>query len=211
MRCFDAPYISKEDSERTRMYAIERQRNDLRKSLSSVDDWLKSLEIMIRIEGLNKVNLQRTAQLLNKTNQMNLSTRRMTEKELVDWVKMDDHKLWTFRVSDKFGDSGLTGIISLEVKKDNCRIVDFVLSCRVIGRKVEETMLYTAVRYAKSLGLQSIRAEYIPSSKNRPCLDFWKKSGFQINENGDSFSWDLKNEYKLPRQIEIVQAEDLSI
>lgn len=207
LRCFDTPSISKEDIERTRMYAIEQQRNDLKNSLSSLDDWLTSLEIKIKIEALNEVNLQRTAQLFNKTNQMNLTTRRMTEKELVDWVKREDHKLWTFRVSDKFGDSGLTGIISIEVKNNYCHIVDFILSCRVIGRKIEETMLSTAIQYAKSLGLKNVKAEYIPTPKNKPCLDFWKKSGFQLNENGFSFTWDLNKRYDLPKQIEVLQTE----
>lgn len=208
LRCFDAPSVSKEDSERTSMYANEQQRNELRKSLSSLDDWLKSLEIKIKIEKLNEVNLQRTTQLLNKTNQMNLTTRRMTENELVEWANTKGNKLWTFRVSDKFGDSGLTGIISTEVKNSHCRIVDFVLSCRVIGRKIEETMLFTAIRYAKSLGLKDVKAEYIPTPKNRPCLEFWMKSGFRLNENGSSFTWDLKKDYGLPHQIEILQNEN---
>lgn len=208
LRCFDTPSVSKEDIERTRMYVNEQQRNELRKSLSSLDDWLMGLEIKIKIEELNEVNLQRTTQLLNKTNQMNLATRRMTERELLDWVKGDNRKLWTFRVSDKFGDSGLTGIVSLEVKNDYCHIADFILSCRVIGRKVEETMLYTAVQFAGNLGLKSIKAEYIPTPKNKPCLDFWKKSGFQLNENDSSFTWDLKNKYALPHQIEVVQADN---
>ena len=208
LRCFDTPSISKEDIERTKMYANEQQRNELRKSLSSVDDWLISLGIKIKIEELSESNLQRAAQLLNKTNQLNLTTRRMTEKELFEWANADDNKLWTFRVSDKFGDSGLTGIISMEVKNNDCRIVDFILSCRVIGRKVEETMIYTAVWYAKSLGLRTINAAYIPTPKNKPCLDFWKRSGFSMDENGSSFTWDLEKEYDLPLQIEILPEEN---
>lgn len=204
LRCFDAPSISTEDRKRTKMYATEQQRNDLRKKLTSLDEWLTSLGIKIKVEKLNEVNLQRTAQLLNKTNQMNLSTRRMTEKELVDWVKREGHKLWVFRVSDKFGDSGLTGIISLAVENDYCQIVDFVLSCRVIGRKVEETMLSTAIQYARNLGLKNMKAEYVSTLKNKPCLEFFRKSGFQLNESGSSFVWDLKNEYALPGQIEIL-------
>jgi len=205
LRCFDTPSISKEDMERTRMYVNEQQRNELRKNLSSVDEWLTSLEIKISVEELNDGNLQRATQLLNKTNQLNLATRRMTEKELIDWTKGDSRKLWTFRVSDKFGDSGLTGIISLEVKNDYCQIVDFILSCRVIGRKVEETMLFTAIQYSKRLGLKNIEALYIPTPKNNPCLEFWKKSGFQVSENGRSFTWDLEKEYELPHQVEVLQ------
>lgn len=204
LRCFDTPSISKEDIERRKMYADEQQRKELKKSLSSLDDWLSSLEIKIKTERLNEANLQRTVQLLNKTNQLNLTTRRMTEKELLEWAKEDKNKLWTFRVSDKFGDSGLTGIISLEINNNYCQVIDFILSCRVIGRKVEETMLYTAIQYAGGLGLKEVKAEYIPTIKNKPCLEFWKKSGFHQHENGTSFTWNLEKEYDLPRQIELL-------
>jgi FkbH-like protein len=205
LRCFDTPSISKEDIERTKMYANEKQRENLKKSLSSLDDWLSSLEIKINVEELNEANLPRTVQLLNKTNQMNLTTRRMTDKELIGWVQEDNHKLWVFRVSDKFGNSGLTGIISLSVEDDYCQIVDFILSCRVIGRKVEETMLFTAIQYAKVQGLKNIKAEYIPTPKNKPCLDFWKKSVFQYDVNSNTFTWDVRNTYELPEQIELIQ------
>lgn len=208
LRCFDMPSISGEDMKRTQMYLSEKQRNDMKKSVGSLDEWLKSLEMKIKVEELNDINLQRTAQLFNKTNQMNLTTRRMTESELLEWVKNGSRKLWTFRVSDKFGDSGLTGIISLEVKDEYCQITDFILSCRVIGRKVEETMLFTAIEYAGSLGLKSVRAQYIPTPKNRPCLDFWEKSGFLTSDDGWSFLWDLNNKYSLPHQIEIFRAEN---
>lgn len=205
LRCFDTPSISKEDMERTRMYANEQQRNELRKSFSSLDEWLNGLEIKIKIEELNEVNLQRAAQLLNKTNQLNLTARRMTEKELLDWAKGDKRKLWTFRVSDKLGDSGLTGIISLELKNDYCQVVDFILSCRVIGRKVEETMVFTAIQYAKKMGLKNVKAEYIPTPKNKPCLEFWEKSGFEISGSEYSFIWNLEKDYNLPHQVEILQ------
>jgi len=207
LQCFDTPSISKEDLGRTKMYESERQRQDFKKSLSSLDEWLKSLRTKIKVEELKKVNLQRTTQLLNKTNQMNLATRRMSESELVDWTNRDDHKLWTFRVSDKLGDLGLTGIISFELNNKRGKIVDFVLSCRVIGRKVEETMLFTVIKYARNLGLEELVAEYVPTPKNKPCLAFWKKSGFHFDDKNNTFTWNLKNDYHLPSHIEIFITE----
>jgi FkbH-like protein len=193
LRCFDTPSVSKEDTERTKMYLSEQKR--------------KGLEIKINVEKICDANLQRTVQLFNKTNQMNLRTRRMSNTELADWANMDGHNLWTFRVSDKMGDSGLTGIISLEVKNKQGLITDFILSCRVIGRKVEETMLFTVIQYARTLGLDELVAEYIPTLKNKPCLEFWKKSGFRFYENNSTFIWELKNEFPLPDYIEIIQTE----
>ena len=207
LQCFDTPSISKEDLERTKMYASERQRQDFKKSLSSLDEWLKSLGTKIKVEELNKVNLQRTTQLLNKTNQMNLSTRRMSETELVEWSDQDGCKIWTFRVSDKMGDTGLTGIISLEVRNKKGQIIDFILSCRVMGRKVEESMLFTVIQYARNLGLEELVAEYVPTPKNKPCLTFWKKSGFHFDDKNNTFTWNLKNDYHLPSHIEIFITE----
>jgi len=207
LRCFDSPSVSKEDIERTKMYVSERQRKELKKSIGSLDDWLKSLKIRVMIEELNAANLQRTAQLLNRTNQMNITTRRMTEAELADWTGQENHMVWTFSVLDKFGDSGLTGIVSLEQDNKKGKIVDFVLSCRVMGRKVEETMLYTAVEYARSVGLDEIYAQYIPTPKNKPCLEFWKSSGFNHNQKDNVFTWKIKDGYLLPDCIEIDRKE----
>ena len=204
LRCFDTPSISREDPERTKAYVSERQRKELKRGVSSLDEWLKSLKVEIRIEELNEANLKRTAQLLNKTNQMNLITRRMTESELADWARGGNRKLWTFRVLDKFGDSGLTGIISLEAKNRQGRIVDFVLSCRVIGRKVEEVMLRTVIRYARSIGLDEVRSEYIPTPKNKPCLRFFESSVLETNHN-NIFTWKTDKDYKAPPGIKIIE------
>jgi FkbH-like protein len=142
-------------------------------------------------------------QLLNKTNQMNLSARRLTESDLKEWVNWPNRKLWTFRVSDRLGDSGLTGILSVEVAQNKERIVDFVVSCRVLGRKIEEAMLFTAITYAQAMELNEVQAYYAPTAKNQRCLEFWRLSGFTYDEEENRFSWDLKRQYPLPEAIEI--------
>ena len=201
--CFDTPSTSPEDRKRTSMYVAERQREVLKRRVESLDEWLKTLHIKVKVEELNETNLQRAAQLLNKTNQMNLTTRRMTGSELVDWVKPDNRKLWIFRVSDKFGDSGLTGIVSLEVNQKTGRIIDFVLSCRVLGRKIEETMLYAVISYAQFIQLDDIYADYFPTPKNQPCFAFWKQSGFTYNKGKNCFTWQIRHPYALPDAIQI--------
>ncbi len=202
LRCFDTPSLSKEDIGRTKMYVIEQKREELKKNVDSFDEWLKGLRIKINVEELSDRNLPRTAQLLNKTNQMNLKTRRMTESELLEWLKEKNHKLWTFRVSDKFGESGLTGIISLEVTNKVGEIVDFILSCRVFGRYIEEAMLSTVVRYGQIIGLDEIVAKYIPTAKNKPCLRFLERSGLEHNAD-NIFIWNVNDSYKVPPYIEL--------
>ena len=205
LRCFDAPAVSKEDSARHRMYQSERKRQDLKKEIVSFEDWLAGLGIAVKVEGPDRANLPRIVQLLNRTNQMNLSTRRMTESELDGWLAAEDRALWSFRVSDRFGDSGLTGVVSVETEGRIGRIVDFVLSCRVIGRKVEETMLYAAIQRAKRGGLEQLRATYVPTPMNKPCLDFLKRSG--LENEGRDFTWELSRDYPCPLHIEIEDAD----
>ncbi|MBF5042607.1 HAD-IIIC family phosphatase [Aggregicoccus sp. 17bor-14] len=204
LRCFDAPAISKEDLERTQMYGSERQRDALKEQVGSLDAWLQSLGIQVKAEPLSASNLQRSTQLLNKTNQMNLSTRRLTEPELQAWASAPGHRLWAVHVSDRFGDAGLTGLVSVEVEGTRARVVDFVLSCRVMGRKVEETMAALVVAYARTQGLSEVVADFLPTKKNKPCLTFWEGSGF--TREGERFRWDASAPYPVPGFIQLEEA-----
>jgi FkbH-like protein len=200
LRCFDTPALSREDLERTRLYAEERQRDQLLTQVTSLDEWLKSLQMKVRVEPLGPVNLTRATQLLNKTNQLNLSTRRLNEVELTDWARSPGRKMYTVNVSDRFGDAGLTGLVSIEVEGSEARVVDFVLSCRVMGRKVEETMAHLAVATARTAGAASLSARYLPTAKNKPCLAFWQRSGFS-NQGDVEFRWEQSGLYPLPEPI----------
>jgi FkbH-like protein len=202
LRCFDAPKRSAEDAARTEMYASDRKRDELRAQVGSLDEWLAGLGLRVRIQPLTPANLARTTQLLNKTNQLNLTTRRMTEPELTEWASGAGHWLWTITVADRLGDAGLTGIVSLQQEGDIARIVDFVLSCRVMGRRVEETMVYLAVDAARKQSLTKVVADLIPTPKNKPCLEFWQRSGFHC-EGDTRFTWDTREEYRQPQFISL--------
>jgi len=204
LRCFEMPSLSREDLFRTTMYLSENERRELKKTVSSLEEWLTRLAIRVRVEELHPANLQRATQLLNKTNQMNLSTRRMSEAELMAWAGENHHKLWTVRVSDKFGDAGLTGIVSLDIQDRNAQITDFILSCRVLGRKIEETMLSTAIHYAQALGVEDVHARYIATSKNKPCLDFFKSLAPLFQQQGECFIIDGEEPFPAPEHIELV-------
>jgi FkbH-like protein len=202
LTCFDAPTISQEDLERTRMYADERQREQLQKQVGSIAEWLQSLGLQVRVEPLGAGNLTRAAQLLNKTNQLNLSTRRLTEPELLSWSREPNRSFWTLSVSDRFGDAGLTGLVSLEHDGEVARIVDYLLSCRVMGRKVEETMVHLAVETARARGASAVVAKYLATPKNKPCLTFFRSSGL-TNEDDREFRWDAGQVYPLPDPIKL--------
>lgn len=200
LRCFDAPALSKEDLERTRMYAEESQREALRRSVGSMEEWLASLQIRVSAVPVGPGSIVRAAQLLNKTNQLNLATRRLTESELLAWAAHPDRQFFVISVSDRLGDAGLTGLLGLEFRGDTAEVVDYVLSCRVMGRKVEETMVHIAVAAATERSAGVVIAKYLPTKKNKPCLSFWQRSGFEVDEH-HVFSWKTSNTYALPGPI----------
>ena len=201
--CFDKPDISDEDRRRSGMYVTERRRAELKQEAGTLEEWLRSLSIVVTVEPVNVANSARVVQLLNKTNQFNLSTRRVTGPERVAWASRDGRRLWAFRVSDKFGDSGLTGIASVEREGSRARIEDFVLSCRVMGRKVEETMLHIAMQWARAAGLEELYAVYKPTPKNKPCVEFLRKSGLQARAE-HVFAWPLRQEYPVCPEIRLI-------
>tara|TARA_B100001245_G_C22739693_1_gene358698 strand:- start:151 stop:783 length:633 start_codon:yes stop_codon:yes gene_type:complete len=149
LRCFDKVHITKEDKVRSNLYQSESKRTKLKQEIKSVPDWIKTLSLSVTIENIKNENTPRAIQLLNKTNQMNLSTRRLNEKEFNNWIKVKSNNLWTIRASDKFGDYGIIGILGISINKTTATLVDFVLSCRVVGRYIEESMIEFLKEFCK--------------------------------------------------------------
>ena len=208
LKCFDMPQITDEDRSRTRLYAEQRARRSKVPSFTSVDEWLHSLETVVTIEPLNHTNGPRSVQLLNKTNQMNLRTRRMTENELFQWLKDDRRRFWTVRVKDRIGDSGLVGLVSLEIQGTRAHIVDFVLSCRVMGRKIEHAMVAAVAQHCREQGLLSLHAHFHPTDRNKPCFEFWKGSGFNFGPDS-TFTWCLSQVYPFPFGMTVILPDQL--
>lgn len=202
LTCFDTPSIEAEDLQRTEMYNSERKRAAEQGQCASLDDWLHSLKLEVSVETLNERNVKRVVQLFNKTNQMNLSTRKLTEAEMLAWVKQGDRALWSVRVQDRFGDSGLTGIVSVDCGGAEAAIVDFILSCRVFGRQIERLMTKIAVDYARARGKKSLTAQYLPTKKNKPTLDFWENAGFD-KPAAHLYRWNLAQPYEIPSFITV--------
>ena len=202
MVCFDAPDRTWEDGARNQMYAEEKERHTDREAVGALDEWLHTLALQVSAERVNRTNVRRTIQLLNKTNQMNLSTRRLSEAELVEWVEQEGREAWVYRVEDRFGDSGLTGILSLQAVSGGGRVVDFVLSCRVMGRGVEETLLHHAVARAQVLGWEELLVEYLPTEKNKPCLDLMSLALQPLKGDLQLFHWPIASEFPLPSHVE---------
>jgi len=211
LRCFDTVAISEEDRARTRMYVSEHRRQAARTSAQSLEEYLRSLGLKVTAERLSPATLQRAAQLLNKTNQMNLTTRRMTETQFLEWAEVEGHQVYVFRVADRFDDYGLTGIASVAVDGDTVYVADFVLSCRVIGRGVEQAVLHVLIERARELGLKQLVADSVPTPLNDPCKLFLnERSNLTRAGDGTRYVWDLLQPYPAPEHMTIQHVGEAS-
>lgn len=207
---FSVKSITEEDIHRLQMYKVERERRRRREKFDSMDEWLRSLDTEVRIGKLNKNNLPRVVQLLNKTNQMNLTTRRLSAQRLLGWLDKKKRGLWTFHMTDKFGDGGIVGLITTDRSRHPfiMKIRDFVLSCRVFGRDIEKVMLATVIDSARTHGVGEVLATYIPTKRNSPCLDFWEnQSGFK-EIAPKRFCWLLNKSYLVPEHVKVSYEEE---
>ena len=175
LRYFDTSFISKEDKKRVKLYKSEFKRIKLKQKLKSNSQWLKNLELKIIIEKAKSENLPRIHQLLNKTNQMNLTTRRLSEKQLKIWINKPSNKLWSIRAKDKFGDYGIIGILSISINKQVIKIEDFIMSCRVVGRDIEKVMIQFIIDHCNFLKIKKIKGKYIKTKKNDLLFQSFKK------------------------------------
>lgn len=207
LRCFDTSTLTDEDRERASMYVAQRKRSSVKDEVDSLDEWLGTLDMTVEVESFNDGNRARIVQLLNKTNQMNLRTRRMSEAEFVDWLDDENRSFRAVRVSDRFGESGLTGIFSIEKNGEDAYFKDFILSCRVMGRGVEDALLAVATEEARRLGAETLVSEYRPTEKNQPCLEFWQDSDFEESSE-HVFRWSLDETYSVPDHIDLVHSDE---
>ncbi|HEY3256444.1 MAG TPA: HAD-IIIC family phosphatase [Polyangiaceae bacterium] len=191
---FERLHVSQEDKERTRHYADERHQTVLRNHASSLEDFFRSLEQNIIIKPLCAENIPRVAQLTQKTNQFNVTTRRYSEQELAALAGRLGHCVLTVTVHDRFGDSGLVGMVITrdDVTGEASEIDNFLLSCRVIGRTVETALLAYVTEQARQAGKRELRGWFYPTRKNAPAADFYEKHGFARREDVESGSlWSL--------------------
>ena len=170
--CFETLGTTNEDKARAKSYIDENKRKDSIKLFGKIEDWLESLELLVKVENLNKSNIQRSNKLINKTNQFNLTTRRMSEKELFDWSSKSEISCLTFSVSDRYGDSGLTAFVSFEKSTSQSKVIDFVMSCRVMGKGIEYAIVNEIINNNKN---NSIYMDAVPSKRNSPIQEFCRK------------------------------------
>lgn len=162
------------------MYAEERKRKELRVSLPTEDEFLSTLGLSLVIRKCSEDDIRRVSQLTQKTNQFNLATRRYTEEEIRVRAKTDAWNIWIAEAKDRFGDYGIIGIAMVERAGNTARIDNFLLSCRILGRRVEEIFLHTLLDRAYQNGIERVVGEFIPSAKNKLCESFLEDNKFLL-------------------------------
>lgn len=207
--CFDQVQITAEDRLRSASYAARRSLVIGRPEVSS-EEWIRSLNVRVQLTKLHAGNRARIVQLLNKTNQMNLSTRRMTEDEFIRWLDSPENGLVALSASDRFAELGLVGILSFSKVGTQLRIVDLVLSCRAFGRSLENLLLWKAVEIAREKDTDCVFAEFVRTEKNGPTWEFLAtRSGWveQPTQSG-RFEWPTSESFTCPEHITITEPID---
>jgi len=210
LNVFDVLSLTSEDMTRGEMYVGKRIRTELEQSATSIEDFLRTLDLKVRINEVNDFDTPRVVQLIGKTNQFNLTTRRYTDAEVSDFRKSDDVAVYSMAVHDKFGDEGVVGVAIVKKKDGDWWIDSFLMSCRVIGRSVETAFLAKIVADAKKTNAVRIIGEYIPTKKNPPASDLYERHGFGMPATSDDnvISWILNLDEQtvdVPEWIELTE------
>ena len=175
---FDQLTLTREDTQRAEMYAQERRREALRTGVTSMEEYLAGLGLVVRIARLIEEDVSRVTQLGNKTNQFNMTTPRRSEAEVRALWQDPAWHLFTLSVTDRFGDYGLTGIAYCVDRKEAWEIDTLLLSCRVLGRGVETALLAVLLEQARLKHKEKLFGRYIPTAKNGLAEQYYPSHSF---------------------------------
>lgn len=185
-RFFTSVAMSREDRERTRMYQQQSARSVAQQQFSDLTDYLKSLDTVATISTTDGETVARVAQLTQKTNQFNLTTRRYTEADIRRYIERSDAAVFHMAVRDRFGDMGITGVFIAVRSGDKSVIDTLLLSCRILGRQLEFAFVdQCMLRLEEDWRIGSWETEYIPTRKNQQTADFWDRLGLHVAGNDD--------------------------
>ena len=185
LNLFETASFSETDKSRTEQYQSEMKRISLEKTYESYDDYLISLEMLAEVQPFDEFQTPRIAQLTQRSNQFNLRTVRCTEKDIADFAKNPEYITRYFMLKDKFGDHGLISVLLLKKLDSHTLFIEnWLMSCRVLKRGMEEFIINSIVKIAKENGFDTVVGEYIKTPKNAMVADIYPKHGFE--EIGDN-------------------------
>lgn len=172
-----------EDLKKTEMYQTEAKRKQVMSESLDLDEYIAKLEMAADIHRMRPEELERVAQLCNKTNQFNVTTKRYTKAEIEAIATDQNNAVFVAYSSDKYGDSGLISVIILFGSENEVKIDTFLMSCRVMGRKLEDVIINELAAYCRDK--QKLIGEFIPTAKNAPVKDLYDRLGFKLVSDDD--------------------------
>ncbi len=205
---FEVTSLSQDDMRRNEMYKENAKRTELEQSFGNYSDYLLSLNQFANINAFNLQFAPRITQLINKTNQFNLTTKRYTESEVENIISSDNYISLYGQLTDKFGDNGIVTCLIANINGTCANIELWVMSCRTFKRHLEFAMFDEFITACKNKGIKKITATYLPTAKNLIVSDYYEKIGFSLlseDEQGcKTYEFDNLDEYsKLNEVIKI--------
>ena len=189
---FESVALTAEDLVRANQYRENAQRAELLDSSRDLDGFLRSLEMTVDLAPFNATGRKRIAQLINKTNQFNVTTRRYTEAQVAEFESSPDHYTLQVSARDRFGDNGMISVVICERGPHEWRIDSWLMSCRVLNRKIEEAICNRIAADALAAGARRLVGDYLPTDRNGIVADLYSKLGFELLESpGPGSRWTL--------------------
>ncbi|MDO8470942.1 MAG: HAD-IIIC family phosphatase [bacterium] len=178
LHVFEKNIYSQEDLKKVRIYQDQGKRASLKQEAASLEDFWKGLDMHLTIFVNEKTQIPRLAQMTQKTNQFNLTTRRYSETDITRFMEDSKWQVFSWSVQDKFGDNGIVGLLIVEIQDKKASVDIFLQSCRVIGRTIEQAVVSKVALYLQERGVMLITGEYIPTAKNAVVKDLYSHVGF---------------------------------
>jgi len=199
---FDIISITADDKNRTKMVKQNILRDELKDNSRDLSSFLSNLAIQINVDLVSGINIARVVQLINKTNQFNLTTQRYSEVEIQNLIELG-HIVLYLQTSDRFGDSGISGVAIIKNHNDTWQIDSLLLSCRILGKKIETAFLFEIISIVKARGAKRLQGLYKPTLKNSMTSSFYDNHGFNmINKKDNTWEYDLSI---VPKNIDYIK------
>jgi FkbH-like protein len=179
---------TEEDGQRTQMMRADISRKNLQAEFTDIDSYLSSLRMVLDIHLATPEDHRRIAQLTQKTNQFNVTTRRYTEADIVRMTKDPNYRIWVGGVNDRYGDYGKVVVFICRLDGTAAQIDTFLMSCRVMERAIEDAAIDWVEGQLRSEGIEEIRTEYLPTPKNKPVQFLWERLGYIPEENPGQYT-----------------------
>jgi len=187
---------TKEDKQKTKMYFDNVKRTTEMKKSNSIEDFFKNLNTKVYIWEAKEDDIKRTAQLTQKTNQFNLTTKRYAENDIKEFIKNKNYKVYIASVEDKFGDNGIVSVVIIKFENKKAIIDTFLMSCRVMGRYIEDLIIDYVEKECFEKEISLIEAFYFETKKNNPVKNLYERLGYEViadENNQKKYSLNKKN------------------